>query len=192
MRPIACLAAALALTLLAACQMQVAGQAAPSDVAPLATDVIAVTPLDNGPVTTTPISPVALAVTGAAKTAVKPPPPVQMAVMTTPRPKPRPESTRQTPTTKPAAPAVAAEAPPPTSPEEALCAKTGGNWSAMGQSSGHLCVHRTRDSGKSCHRKSDCQGECLAQSGTCSPIIPLTGCNDILQANGSRMTLCLQ
>lgn len=186
MRPIACLATALALTLLAACQMQVAGKAALSDVAPLVTDTIAVTPLDTAPVTTSPITP---GVSPPTKAVVAPP--VQIADKTTPRPKPRPDAT----TTKPAStttPVVASEPLPPTSPEEKLCAKSGGDWSAMGQSSGHLCVHRTRDSGKSCSRKSDCQGECLAQSGTCSPITPLTGCNDILQANGSRMTLCLQ
>ena len=62
----------------------------------------------------------------------------------------------------------------------------------MPNSSGHVCVHTTRDSGKSCRKKGECQGECLATSGTCSPIIPLVGCNDILQADGSQVTLCLQ
>lgn len=172
------LCAALALTLLAACQMQAPGKAvAPTDVAPLNTDAIAVTPLETPAVTATPIGPPAVATKPADA-----PPPVQTADKTTPHPKPRPSDA------SPPAP----EAPPPISPEQALCQKTGGDWSPMGQSSGHLCVHRTRDSGKACSRKSDCQGECLAQSGTCSPITPLVGCNDVLQANGSRVTLCLQ
>jgi hypothetical protein len=194
MRLTARLAAAMALTLLAACQMQVAGKPAPSDVAPLATDAIAVTSLDSASGGTTPLAPASPVVTGPAK-AIAGAPPVQMADKTTPHPMPRPDATPATPTAKPAAPKVAAEVaplPPPISPAQALCAKSGGDWSALVQSSGRLCVHHTRDSGKFCTRKSDCQGECLAQSGTCSPITPLMGCNDILQANGSRVKLCLQ
>jgi hypothetical protein len=55
----------------------------------------------------------------------------------------------------------------------------------------YLCQKKTRDGGKQCRAKGDCQGECLALSGTCAPVMPLLGCNDILDAQGRRMTLCL-
>ncbi|MGV8987912.1 MAG: hypothetical protein ACOH2H_16690 [Cypionkella sp.] len=178
---IARLAAALALTLLAACQMQTPKTDAPRPVGSLAPDAITVTTLDSAAVAAAPIAPAAEA-TGTAAA-----PMVQVPDKTTPRPKPSLAKL------SPALPETTALAPAPQiPPEQALCEKSGGEWSALGASSGRICVHRTRDAGKSCHRKSDCQGECLAQSGTCSPITPLMGCNDILQANGTRVTLCLQ
>jgi hypothetical protein len=80
--------------------------------------------------------------------------------------------------------------PPPASPEEAACRKKGGQWSKVGKG-GQTCVQRTRDAGKACTKASQCEGLCLARSGTCAPINPLFGCNDILQNDGSRVTLCI-
>lgn len=182
------------LTLLAACQMQLPQKEAPKSAAPAATgeavtplvgEAIAVTPLDGpAPATAAPGKPAASAVT------------VEVPDKTTPRPKPRPSdstataaaSQSQTPTQTPAPEA----APKPVPPEQALCEKAGGQWAEMPGSSGRICVHRTRDGGKACRSKRDCQGECLARSGSCSPITPLVGCNDILQADGTEVTLCLQ
>lgn len=95
--------------------------------------------------------------------------------------------------TDPAA-AVAAEAAPPApkSPEALACEKKGGDWSGTGLGSLRTCVFPTRDGGKRCTRQSDCDSLCLARSGTCSPIKPLLGCNDILQDNGVRATLCIR
>jgi hypothetical protein len=45
--------------------------------------------------------------------------------------------------------------------------------------------------GKACTRQSQCEGYCLARSGTCAPITPMFGCNDILQDDGREVTLCL-
>ena len=188
MRPLARLAAVL--SLLAACQMQTPapGPVPAADTLPLASDTIAVTPL--GPAK--PAATVAAPQTGA-------PVAVQVPGKTTPRPTPRPAprpnalGSAQTQTAPAASAPAATPAPAPiVSPEQALCEKSRGQWSASGSSTGHVCVHTTRDSGKACHRKGDCQGECLAQSGTCSPITPLMGCNDILQADGTEVTLCLQ
>jgi hypothetical protein len=53
------------------------------------------------------------------------------------------------------------------------------------------CVTLTRDGGKACTRQSQCEGYCLARSGTCAPITPMFGCNDILQDDGREVTLCL-
>ena len=48
------------------------------------------------------------------------------------------------------------------------------------------------DGGKRCNRESQCDGVCLARSRTCSPFKPLFGCNEILQDNGARVTLCVE
>ena len=108
---------------------------------------------------------------GAASPSVAPPP----------QPKKRPDP-----------PEAAPAAPPMISAAQAQCLASKGQWTPLEGSSGHICLHVTRDPGKSCRRKSDCQGECLAQSRSCSPITPLMGCNAILQADGTEVTLCLQ
>ena len=71
------------------------------------------------------------------------------------------------------------------------CEKKKGNWSSAGGKS-RICIFNTKDAGKQCTRESDCEGACLARSGSCSPIRPLLGCNDILQDNGVRATLCIE
>ena len=84
-----------------------------------------------------------------------------------------------------------AESKPPSSPEEAACVKKGGLWIHAGKSIAYTCVRITRDSGKQCRKGSECQGSCLARSMTCAPYDPLFGCNEILQDDGSRVTLCI-
>lgn len=83
------------------------------------------------------------------------------------------------------------EVVPVISAAQASCERGGGTWAKVG-SLGRICVKQTGQGAKSCDRKSDCKGECLAQSGTCSPIAPLMGCNDVLDGTGRRMTQCLQ
>ena len=107
-------------------------------------------------------------------------------------PKPRPGTP---------APAAAAEIPPPEAaapvPEaqksaaHLACEKKGDLWVKAGTSGAFACVKRTGDAGKRCTTGKQCQGECLARSGTCAPYRPLFGCNDIFQDDGVRMTLCL-
>lgn len=90
---------------------------------------------------------------------------------------------------------AAAEAAPPVEPpgpEQLACEKKGGAWSSVGLGSLKTCIFNTRDSGKRCDRESDCEGVCLARSRTCAPVRPLLGCNDILQDNGARVTLCIE
>jgi hypothetical protein len=77
------------------------------------------------------------------------------------------------------------------SPEAVKCAKSGGTWAGVGKSGAQACVTQTRDAGKSCRKQTQCEGLCLARSGTCAPITPLFGCNDIFQADGRRVTLCI-
>ena len=71
------------------------------------------------------------------------------------------------------------------------CEKRGGNWGNAGKSKLKNCITRTRDAGKQCRKQGDCSSVCLARSGTCAPVKPLFGCNEILQKDGSRVTLCL-
>lgn len=86
----------------------------------------------------------------------------------------------------------AAPPPPPKSPEQLTCERRGGTWASAGKEGVKACVSRTRDGGKSCTSGLQCQGDCLARSGTCSPITPLFGCNEILQDNGARVTMCIE
>ena len=100
------------------------------------------------------------------------------------------------------APAGAADAPPgdavppapvvAKSPSQIACEEDGGIWARAGSGGGMACVRPTRDAGKQCSRKDDCQGECLARSRTCAPVQPLFGCNAVLMDNGAEVNLCIE
>jgi hypothetical protein len=100
------------------------------------------------------------------------------------------------PEAAPAAPPAAAAEPVPTeapkSPQHLACERGGGRYVAAGPSDARACVRPTRDAGKRCAREGDCEGQCLARSQSCAPIKPLFGCNDVLQADGRRVTLCVE
>jgi hypothetical protein len=76
-------------------------------------------------------------------------------------------------------------------PEALACQRRGGQWARIGEGNARSCLRRTRDAGKRCDADRDCQGVCLARSGTCAPVDPLFGCNEVLQDDGRRMNLCL-
>ena len=182
-----------ALQVLAACQSPVPAPDAvtPGQPAGLATAVIETTKLDGAPVVaavTAKPGTAAVAATSATDAVT-----VQVPGKTTLRPKARPADL------KPAAKVVKPQETPvpnapivPKPPEQLVCEKSGGTWAAVGNSNANFCEHRTRDGGKQCTRKTQCEGDCLARSGTCSPITPLFGCNAVLEADGRRVTLCLQ
>ncbi|MFN3824184.1 MAG: hypothetical protein ACK4RN_09415 [Pseudorhodobacter sp.] len=90
-------------------------------------------------------------------------------------------------------PEPAPEAAPPVvkSAAQIACEKLGGRFVRVGSGSAMACQRVMRDAGKSCRRKSDCEGECLARSRTCAPLSPLFGCNDILQDDGRQVSLCI-
>ena len=81
------------------------------------------------------------------------------------------------------------EAPDANAAARAKCVAGGGNFTKA--SGGFICVNRTRDANKSCTSSNQCQGACLARSGTCSPVVPLVGCHDIITDNGGMATLCI-
>jgi hypothetical protein len=76
-------------------------------------------------------------------------------------------------------------------PTQIACEKKGGSYARAGGSGSYACVRQTRDGGKRCRKESDCEGLCLARSGSCAPITPLFGCQDILQQDGLRVTQCV-
>jgi len=94
-------------------------------------------------------------------------------------------------------PAAEAYATPQATPAPAkskawiACERGGGQYARAGESGARTCIKPTRDGGKQCRRQTDCDGVCLARSNSCAPVAPLFGCNDILQADGRRVTLCI-
>ncbi len=74
---------------------------------------------------------------------------------------------------------------------KAQCESDGGTFGPGGKTGGLVCRKTPADAGKSCTKQSDCSTQCLARSQTCAPLEPLFGCNEVLSANGARMTLCL-
>lgn len=94
--------------------------------------------------------------------------------------------------------AVAAEEA--TAPEEEVVAKTPaqiacerrkGIWEKAASGAAFFCQMPTGDGGKQCRKSTDCEGYCLARSGTCAPISPMFGCQDILNEDGRMLTECI-
>lgn len=180
------LAPLLALALLAACQLGQPGRdgAAAPGANPVTGGTITTTTLDAPPPAAPPTA-AEISATAAPADA--------------PRPQPRPDSataaTEETAATaEPAPPDPAAEPEIPAilkSPSEIACEDDGGTWARAGEGGGMACIYQTRDGGRRCDGKDDCEGECLARSRSCSPIKPLFGCNAVLLDTGAEVTLCL-
>lgn len=158
--------------LLSACQLSLPGRvpdAAPAN--PITTGQISVTSLDQ------PASPAAGPATGPSEVSAKvvdPAPAVVSAAESISEP-------------------AAAPAPPPPhrSAAQIACEKGRGNWVTAGKTGTMSCQVPLRDGGRQCTRDRDCDGQCLARSRTCAPYAPLFGCNEVLQDNGQRVTLCI-
>lgn len=174
-----------AMGLLAACQTGGAGKL-PTGVTPNAVvgDPIEVTALDALPDEAAPVA----APTDAAG-------PDTAAPQAAAAGQPKPTEAAAEPTEAAAEPAPQpdlAETPvTPKSEQQLACEKKKGRWARVGKGEGRACVFQTRDAGKRCERESQCDSVCLARSGTCAPFKPMYGCNEILQDNGARVTLCL-
>ncbi len=161
---------ALALPLLAACQLSLPGRDRPmAEANPITGGTITTTPLDAAPTASA---------TPTAPTAAVPP---------------TPEADPAQSASEIAAPAEAAPAisEPLKSASQIACEEDGGTWARAGAGGGMSCVRQTRDGGKQCDSKTECQGECLARSRTCAPIQPLFGCNAVLMDNGAEVSLCI-
>jgi hypothetical protein len=170
--------------LLAGCQTSLpgaGGSATPaSDVTPnaIAGGEIEVTPLDS-------VAPDA-AQTATGLDAADPPRDAEIAETQAELPDPAADVAEPAP--------VPAEEAAPAKPKSALqlaCEKKGSLWVKAGKSTLMACVKTTRDSGKQCTNATQCESTCLARSGTCAPMKPLLGCNEVLQDNGVRVTQCI-
>ncbi|WP_146038013.1 hypothetical protein [Tabrizicola aquatica] len=172
--------------LVSACQLSGGTAAGPDDVTPNAVtgDAIEVTALDSPPPAAAPPAGAEAAGTEAAQAQTAPTP-----APADPAPaNPAPQATDPAPQ-----PDLAVQVPePPKSEQQLACERKKGRWSPTGKGSLRVCVFNTRDAGKQCTRESQCEGVCLARSGTCSPVRPLLGCHEILQDNGARVTLCIE
>jgi len=168
--------------LLAACQTGGAGNAT-TDVTPnaVAGDPIEVTTLDALP------AEAASALTGPAEAVGTEATAPQAAAATAAEPTPAEVAAEPAPQ-----PDLAQTPVPPKSEQQLACERENGRWARVGRGEGRACVFQTRDSGKRCERESQCDSVCLARSGTCAPFKPMFGCNEILQDNGARVTLCLE
>jgi hypothetical protein len=88
---------------------------------------------------------------------------------------------------------------PPTGPQEkaltkaerAECLMQGGTVRPGGRLQDEVCFLPEPDAGKSCTRKTDCTGMCLAESRTCSPVTPLFGCFEFLDDAGQKAGICI-
>lgn len=171
--------------LLAACQTSGPGVTGnpSSDVTPnaVAGDPIEVTALDVPAGEAAPAAPVG-AEAGASATAV-----TQPAAATEAGTEPVQAATEPAPQ-----PDLAATPVTPKSEQQLACEKRKGRWAKIGSGGKRACVFQTRDAGKRCEKESQCDSVCLARSGTCAPFKPMYGCNEILQDNGMRVTLCLE
>lgn len=184
---------------LAACQMSLPfRKSAPPAPAPVAGVTAAPGAIMGGAITATPITGTPITPGGKAPVAT----PAAAAVPQIAAQAPA-QSPAQTPAAAVAAAVAVAVAPaspadaaaPPTPPEpkseaQLACERKKGSWSAAGKGF-KSCVFRTRDGGKTCDAEADCDGLCLARSGTCSPVKPLFGCNEILDSIGRKVTLCI-
>jgi hypothetical protein len=72
----------------------------------------------------------------------------------------------------------------------AKCTRRGGDFTRT-PAGLYVCVQRTRDANRSCSKASDCQGACLARSGTCAPVTPLIGCYEQITERGGMATVCV-
>ena len=187
---------ALALPVLAACQLSpfggsrdVAAAANPITANPIMGGEIAVTTLDGPAPAAAPDAPAGTTGSTAPATAAPSARP-QPNPAATPSAEAEPLAADPAPATVPAPAPVVPQAPK--SASQIACEEDGGRWARAGESIAMTCIRTTRDAGKSCDSKTDCEGECLARSRTCSPIKPLFGCNPVLMDTGAEVTLCIE
>ncbi|MCC1491465.1 hypothetical protein [Cognatishimia sp. F0-27] len=72
------------------------------------------------------------------------------------------------------------------------CQSKGGELAVAGLLGNEICFVPAPDAGQSCGRSSDCAGLCLAQSRSCSAILPTLGCLEILDDTGALIFRCIE
>lgn len=76
--------------------------------------------------------------------------------------------------------------------QHAACAERGGSFRKSGISGGWVCFQPMPDANEPCATSSDCDGLCLARSKTCTPIMPLIGCHEVVLASGAVVKQCVE
>ncbi len=67
------------------------------------------------------------------------------------------------------------------------CTAAGGIVRVAGMYQGEVCIPAASDAGQACSAATDCDGWCMADTGTCSAYVERPGClQALLDANGER------
>lgn len=76
--------------------------------------------------------------------------------------------------------------------KKAACEARGGTYAPGGLfSAEYTCFTENPDAGKSCRKSTDCTGECLADTRTCSKVAPMFGCYSYLDVDGKVVEICV-
>lgn len=75
--------------------------------------------------------------------------------------------------------------------ERAECLMQGGSVGRGGLLPDEVCYRPQRDAGKACAKQSDCEGMCLADTRSCSPVSPIFGCFEFLNETGQTVRICI-
>ena len=75
--------------------------------------------------------------------------------------------------------------------ERAECLMKGGSVGRGGLLPDEVCYLPQPDAGKACAKASDCEGMCLADTRTCSPVSPMFGCFEFLDETGRTVRICI-
>ncbi|MBK8439386.1 MAG: hypothetical protein IPL38_07720 [Rhodobacter sp.] len=78
-----------------------------------------------------------------------------------------------------------------TEAERADCLMRGGTTGYGGLFPDELCFTPMKDAGQSCTKAGDCEGQCLADTKTCSKVSPIFGCYDYLDETGQVVGICV-
>ena len=78
-----------------------------------------------------------------------------------------------------------------TEAERADCLMRGGSTGYGGLFPDELCFTPMKDAGQSCTKAGDCEGQCLAETKTCSKVSPIFGCYDYLDETGQVVGICV-
>lgn len=88
-------------------------------------------------------------------------------------------------------PLTGPEGKPLTDAERTECLMQGGTVGRGGLLPDEVCFRPEPDAGKSCTKKSDCAGMCLAETNTCSKVTPMFGCFEFLDESGQKVGICI-
>ena len=75
--------------------------------------------------------------------------------------------------------------------ERTQCRAEGGTVGRGGLLPNEVCFRPTPDAGKACTKASECSGQCMADTMTCSKVTPQFGCFEMMSEEGQKVGLCV-